>query len=471
MWKIVVRLVVTLQAIWVAQCAAISAFCPPDRNIVPISVDNDDTPATFCDCHMAHSAPWGLPTITIDCQSRELHNDDLPHDLILPLAAVEITLAWNNLTSAPTLATSQDLTTLRLAHNAIVTLDGAPFVHLANLRLLDLSFNDIATVSDDAFDGLVHLHHLDLSHNHLISLPSNVFGGLLVLQELILSENPLADFLSQENLFSYTGITKDLKTLEVAKCNLTKIHLDEDWSISKLVLRSNAFQGVPDIPVSVNHLDFGGNILKHIDSDTFPPLPALEELLLDNIVPLKSIQQDSFLSVSNKLRKISLEGCRNLTILNILAFGNGTREDNPLSLEEVNLRGCRLRKINEIFLQRAENLTKLHLAGNPLICDCNVEWIHSLEEETGAQCSLPVILRGTKVSELDMDQFHCDTVRSWFYTILNGLIVFLLLCLCGVAIYFLVVRLRPSRRHVVQKLALGSPYARVTIQPNRAEHL
>lgn len=206
MWKIVVRLVVTLQAIWVAQCAAISAFCPPDRNIVPISVDNDDTPATFCDCHMAHSAPWGLPTITIDCQNRELHNDDLPHDLILPLAAVEITLAWNNLTSAPTLATSQDLTTLRLAHNAIVTLDGAPFVHLADLRLLDLSFNDIATVSDDAFDGLVHLHHLDLSHNHLISLPSNVFGGLLVLQELILSENSLADFLSQvrQNILSHS---------------------------------------------------------------------------------------------------------------------------------------------------------------------------------------------------------------------------------------------------------------------------
>uniref|UniRef100_A0A7G3ARU6 Putative membrane glycoprotein lig-1 n=1 Tax=Lutzomyia longipalpis TaxID=7200 RepID=A0A7G3ARU6_LUTLO len=468
MWKIIF---VTLQAISVAQCAAFSAFCPPDSDIMPISGDNADTPATYCDCHMAHSAPWGLPTVTIDCQGRELRTDDLPQDLILPFAAKELTLAWNNLTVAPTLPASDHLRVLKLAHNAITALEGSPFLHLPNLQHLDLSSNNIITLSDDIFDGLPHLEHLDLSQNQLKILPSNAFAGLLVLKTLILSENPLAGFFSQENLFSYTGITKDLKTLEVAMCNLTKIHLDEDWAVSKLDLHSNLFQGVPDIPLSVRFLDFGGNFLKHIDPETFPPLPDLEELHLNNMVPLKTIQADAFLSVSAKLQKLSLEGCRNLTTLDNLAFGNGTKEENPLSLVEVNLRGCRLKKIKRDLLARAVNLTTLSLAGNPLNCDCDVSWIKEMAKETGAQCSLPLILRGTKISELDMDQFHCDTAKSWLFRIINGIIVFALLCGCGVAIYYLVMRCRPSRRHVVQKLALTSPYAPVTIQPNRAEHL
>ncbi|XP_059608263.1 leucine-rich repeat-containing protein 4B [Phlebotomus argentipes] len=463
-------IVLTLLAILVAHCAAIAAFCPPDRDIAPISGDNDDSPASFCDCHMAHTAPWGLPAVTIDCQGRELLSADL-EDLLLPVAAEELTLAWNNLTSAPTLSANQHLRTLTLAHNAIASVEGAPFARLPNLRLLDLSSNDIATLSDDAFEGLPHLEHLSLARNRLKGLPSNVFSGLFVLGHLSLSENPLADFLSQENLFSYTGITRDLKTLQVAKCNLSKIHLDEDWPVSKLVLSSNLFQGVPDIPISVRSLDFGGNLLKRIEPDTFPPLPELEELQLDNMRLLKTVKADAFLSVSSKLRRLSLEGCRNLTAFDVFALGNSTRDEYPLPLQEVSLRGCRLRKIPAITFSRAENLTRVQLAGNPLTCDCDVEWIHDLDHDTGAQCGLPVILRGTLIAELDMEQFHCDTVKSWFYNILNGLIVFVLLCVCGVAIYFIVMRLKPSRRHAVQKLAMASPYARVTIQPNRAEHL
>ncbi|GAB0098649.1 Leucine-rich repeat [Sergentomyia squamirostris] len=476
MWKSVVVIVILKVILW-EQCGAISALCPPDRNIVPLSQDNEAD--SFCDCHMAHSTPWGLPTVTIDCQGREIQDDDLPVNLTLPFATEDISLAWNNLTMPPTLATAEHLRILTLSHNTISNIDSStPFIHLLNLRRLDLSFNQLATLSDDAFDGLKHLQHLDLSHNHLTTLPSNVFANLPRLNHLLLSANPLANFLSQENLFSYTGISKELKNLEVANCSLTKIHLDEEWTLSRLILRENLFSGVPDIPATVQVLDFGGNFLKHIDQDTFPPLTILEELYLDNMIPLKTILENAFVSISGKLRILSLEGCRNMTTLDTFAFGNGTilrdgEEEQvlPLNLQMVNLRGCRLKRISPKFLERAENLTKVFLAGNPLICDCDCEWIHSLKHETGAQCSLPVILRGTRVSALEMEQFNCDTMRSSVYTILNGLIVFALLCACGVAIYLIVMKMKPSRRHVVQKLALTSPYARVTIQPNRAEHL
>lgn len=175
-----------------------------------------------------------------------------------------------------------------------------------------------------------------------------------------------------------------------------------------------------------------------------------------------------------RLRKLSLEGCKNLSTFNEKAFGvNVQINETYLVLEILNLKGCNLRTLNSSLYAVFENLKELSLDGNPFNCDCEVKWISELELDKDLRCYRPEEFQGMLLSEIsDDEQLKCSKMSRFLGKMLNAVILIALLIVCSVSVWCVLKHFlrTESRRKRLSKVGADSPYQRVTIDVNRAEY-
>lgn len=425
-----------------------------------------------CQCVTAISLQEGYHVMHIHCENRKFQNENFAAE-ILPAVTTSLDMSWNEFQVVPNFV-GNDLSTLDMSHNALTVIDDNNFGKVKNLTELNLSWNQIEALSVNAFARLENLLKLDLSRNLLRKITNNVFSTLPAMTHLILSRNR---FLNETfsaryvDLYIALGVSTQLNTLEIEDANLDSIDLLNGVGLKVIKLKCNNFEQLPYIPRSVKYLDLSENPLRKLEAKAIPHLDDLEEIYLNDMPRLSSIQEYAFFGLP-KLRVLSLEGSWKLTFFSGEAFGDyDALNGSVTSLEVLNLRGTSLKYIDETLVTALDKINQFDLNGTPLICNCDLRWIKEIGLETNGRCYQPQELRGQLLTEVSDSDLKCRRWSAWVYKTLNGLMILLLLVLCGVATWLIVMGLRPSRRGHLQKVGAASPYARVTIEPNRADDL
>lgn len=461
----------------VQEKAIISELCSFEKPLVPaaaVSVsfarltEAGGRSTVKCDCDVTNSAPWGMPGVEILCIDMKLHNDYFSAEH-LPAGTIVLDMSYNEFEVVPHFVGEQ-LTKLDLSNNEVATLSDNNFAGVKRLQKLDLSFNKIEIVGANAFNELGDLRELILIDNRISVLSKNLFSPLISLEVLMLSENNLNNSFNMKDvdLFLTYGVTPRLRILEVEHCNLTNIDISRGAGLDEIKMGYNDFETVPAIPRGVKELDLSGNPVSVLTPKFLPHLVNLETLFMEDMPNLHLIDEYSLYGLPN-LRHLNLQGSKKLETFHVHAFGrNVINNETDTQLEKLNLRGANLKTLNSSLSFAFENLKELELGGNPLRCDCEIRWLKSLEIETNAECSKPFHLRKTKLSDVGENKLQCRRWKSWVYMVFNVVLILLLIVLCGIAVYLIYLGIRPKNRQL-RKVGGSSPYARVTIEPNRAE--
>jgi Leucine-rich repeat (LRR) protein len=422
-----------------------------------------------CDCEMKNESPWGLPVIVITCQERGIENTNFQAE-ILPHSTITLDMGWNKLDFVPDFV-GDKLRFMDLSHNSIANLDDNNFSKVNGLTELDLSFNKIDSISVNAFAGLSGLRKLDLSRNYLIHLHTHTFSPLSGLEYLLLSENALNNVikLGDDGVFVKFGITPKLKKLEMEFCNLTVIDISDGVNLVEAYFGYNSFVSIPEIPRGVEVLDLSENPIEVLTAKFIPHLYHLRVLLMEDMPKLKAVDEYALYGFP-RLTELNFQGSKALSFFHPYAFGKEVvNNETDVVLEKLILRGTNLKGLNETLMLVFNNLRELDLGGNPFVCNCETAWLKHITLETNARCDKPKNLKGQLLSEIGETNLNCLHYSTWTSKILNGLLIFGLLLLSAGVVWLIVMGLNPSRRANLQRVGASSPYARITIEPNRAE--
>ncbi|KAH8372278.1 hypothetical protein KR093_010918 [Drosophila rubida] len=418
-----------------------------------------------CECSNVSAAPWGMRALHIDCSYKDFKAEDLTG--LLPLYIDTLDLSWNALDRAPVFS-SDSLRLLNLMHNNISAIAANNFGHLASLRELYLSWNSIQQLDAQAFQNLPHLTVLSLEHNNLHTLPTQIFAPMLVLATLELSWNRQLNESIGQDVYRNFGINQKLQKLRLDACNLQELELPRTVPLEELSLRRNPFERVPSqLPGSLRSLDISENRLEHLMPEDTRHLSELRQLFVEDMPRLRSIAAHSLASL-HALESLSFQNTRSLNYIDGNAFVAESGNQTLPPLKSIIFRGTLLRTFNATLSPVFGQLTELDLNGVPLNCDCQLVWLKSLNVQTNGRCLHPARIRGMLISSVRRDEFSCERWPRWIY----GMIILGLIALCAAGVYLIVMGLRPHRGVTMRrKVGAGSPYARVTIEPNRQENV
>ncbi|XP_055918600.1 leucine-rich repeat neuronal protein 1 [Eupeodes corollae] len=419
-----------------------------------------------CECNNEIESPWGLPALKIDCSFKDLKSPNFPGE-VLPLYSDSFDISWNKLEYVPSFE-SDSLKILNAMHNNISELVENNFKHLTALRELYVSWNAIQTISANAFDDLKYLQVLDLSHNNIKQIGFNVFSFLSSLEKLDVSWNRnlnSSNGVQKHDFYLQYGIPLKLDSLKLERCGLKDIILPEKAMLTLLSLRDNEIETIPSVlPLGLKELDISGNPLPNLLENHTNKLTNLENLFVEDMPSLTTVGINALAHLT-KLRALSFQNCRHLSSFHEYAFGV---EATNRSLEVLSFRGSALRSFNETLLPVFQELKEIDLNGMPLRCDCDMVWIKQLKIDTHGRCISPSRLRGVKLTDVRSKDFSCDHWPRWVY----GCLILITLIICAAGISLVVMGLRPRSNRVAMRRKVGSnsPYARVTIEPNRQDN-
>lgn len=438
-------------------------------------VDDDN----FCNCDVVPSPVIGKPAIKIDCTLSNgvtnLTNEVFKAEK-LPANAVSLILSYQLFTSIPTF--EGGLIELDMSNNLISVIKEFNFFKIKSLEKLDLSYNQISEVEVNAFTSLSLLHYLDLTGNRLVIVPANTFMPLTTLETLKLSQNEGFGRIMGKDavnsslalMYQQLGVTIDLKTLEMERCNLSRINLMVGRGLEHLNLGFNEIEDLTKLDISPNlgKLDLSGNPVRDFKAYSLNHIYNLKELIMEDMPYLGIVDEYSLYGLY-KLTHVTFEGSKNLSTFHRFAFSVDT--DENLKLKILNLRGCNLRSLDSFLKNFFVGLEELHLDGNPLNCDCDLKWLKEVELETNGHCFKPQELLGRLLSEIEEKEMKCSKTSMFMTKLVNSLILLTLLIGCSLAIWCFFRQLSPrTRRKQFPKVGPESPYQRVTIEPNRAEY-
>lgn len=443
------------------------------------STSTDDD---FCNCDVISSPVLGRPSVKIDCMLSDhvtnLTNENFKAEQ-LPTNTVSLVLSYQRFTEIPDFVGR--LVELDMSNNLISIIKNHNFIHIKTIERLELAYNAISAIEPNAFSLLTLLHHLDLSNNQLVIVPANVFAPLVTLKSMKLTGNEgFGRLMGKEvinssltEIYLHLGVTPSLRNLEMERCNLTRLNLQHGAGLEQVNVGFNDIEDFTKLilPPQIKKLELSGNPVRDFTAHSLSHLYKLEELIMQDMPFLGQLGEYSLFGLP-KLRHLSLEGSKNLSIFHHYAFGvNVVANETDLDLRIVNLRGCNLRSLNLSLMKVFDDLHELHLDGNPFNCDCDVMWIKQLEFETNLKCYHPDEFLGTLLSAIDGNDIDCSRTSYIMRKVINCLILLVLLVGCALAIWCFFQQLNPrNRRKKFQKVGPESPYQRVTIEPNRAEY-
>lgn len=447
-------------------------LCNPNQT----NAHDDD----FCNCDLIASPVIGRPAVKIDCMMSDgvtnLTNEVFKAEK-LPLNSVTLILSYQLFTSVPFFVGG--LVELDMSNNQISVIKEANFAGVKLLETLDLSYNQITEVESNAFSSLTFLHHLDLSNNLIVVMPAHTFDPLVTLKSLKLSSNEGFGRLMGRNtstsslvkLYMQLGVTPALKSLELERCNISKINLMNGVGLEHLNLGYNEIVDFTklELPMNVKKLELSGNPIRELVPYSLSHVYNLNELIMEDMPFLGRVDEYSLYALT-KLQRLSLEGSKNLSHFDALAFS--AEDEYKLELKVLNLRGCNLRGLNSSFKTIFDGLEELHLEGNPFTCDCDLKWIWEVEVASEILCNRPKEFYERPLSEIDDEkELKCGKMSVFMGKLVNSLILLALLIGCSLAIWCFFRQLSSkSRRKQFQSVGPNSPYQRVTIDANRAEY-
>lgn len=436
-----------------------------------------------CDCLIDPTASDSTANASafkqIICAKRMLNNNYFS-DYALPTTVDMLTMGWNNFDVIPEFSGSR-LTKLDMSHNCITTIDDNTFENVTNLIELDLSWNSIATISAAAFRKLSKLKRLDISHNQLSHLSSNLFVELTTIEVLILSNNVQLNETFQQpdfDLFTTLGVPSSLARLEINEINLNHLNLSKAVQLTELFVRYNRFNESSHFtdtwPHTLELIDLSGNPFETIPPKFLARFSAVREVFLRRMPYLERIDENAFANLTN-LIVLDMEGSRNLVEFNKNAFGGRSDIDSHIShsqhLERLNLRNTKIERLGTTLNESFHHLKRLDLYGNPLNCDCDLRWVAKLKLDTSGRCEQPDDLNGTLISNIPLKEFTCLLWPNVVYTLLHAILLLSLFAIFTIPIWLIVMYMRPHRHRERRKIGASSPYARITIESNRAEDL
>lgn len=241
---------------------------------------------------------------------------------------------------------------LRLAGNSITSIEDGSFVKLRGLQVLNLASNMIEKL-DDVFAPLQSLMALRLDSNQIRNISNNILSNLSGLVYLNISDNRI-------DKFDYHDLPAKLEWLEIRQNRLKSI--------------TNYY----NIASQLTHLDLSQN----------------------EIVNLTDIR------LTPKIKTVLMQKNRVLEI----PVGFFTRYH---TFEKIDLQDNLIRKmhVNSLSLSKSSRNTppSLYLAGNPLHCDCTLEWMIKLSRIQKPQ-DYPILADFNK-TDCTMEMRRGDPIR------------------------------------------------------------
>ena len=263
------------------------------------------------------------------------------------------------------------LLVLDVSDNKLFTLPDC-VTHLTALQTLDVSSNFISDINQQSLDAMTSLWRLQMHGNLLLNISSQVFSKLRSLQILDLSNNRISDVESEafaqnsalravrldgNQIRALDGVFHSVPDLIWLNVSDNKIqHFDYslvpaslnwlDASHNEISLINNYLDKKES---AISYLDLSFNLLAQIEARTF--LGSLETLLL-NDNKITTIAPYTFFH-QTKLVKVDL------SVNEIASFS-----ENALRLST-----------------DIQSLPQFNLGGNPIACDCNMQWFKSVNEK------------------------------------------------------------------------------------------
>ncbi|XP_014217359.1 toll-like receptor Tollo [Copidosoma floridanum] len=287
---------------------------------------------------------------------------------------------------------------LRLSGNSLGVVPQA-VRELRNLKVLDLGNNRISDIPPDTFLGLDKLSGLRLVDNKLENVSRKAFSGLPALQILNLASNAIRHV--EPGAFATNGL---LIAVMLDGNQLTEIH-GVFRSLPALVMLNISdnkllWFNYGDLPASLEWLDMHANQISDLGSADFAgSRPELRIKKLD--VSYNRIEEISDVSFPNSVEKLYLNNNR----IRSVAAGTFMRKAH---LKKAVLSGNELRRLEvaAIELQPVPSdreLPQLYIGGNPVLCDCTMEWLPRVNE-------LSRMRQHPRV--MDLDAVTCEMVHA-----------------------------------------------------------
>ena len=241
------------------------------------------------------------------------------------------------------------LKTVDLGRNGLKEIDSSALVPVSSLIGLKLDDNEISTISPGSFANLSNLQILNLAGNRISAVEKGSFSQNKKLQAVRLDSNRIPDIV---------GLFSDLPNLRWLNISDNRIQKFDYFLL----------------PLSLNWLDIHKNEIEDI-GNYFDKEADLNIHTMD--ISFNRLKTISSKSIPDRVQVLSLND-NAITRVDPLTFASKTR------LVRVDLYANQIVKLDtsSVSLPPPSSATaprpEFYLGGNPFLCDCNLEWLKSI---------------------------------------------------------------------------------------------
>ena len=375
-----------------------------------------------CTCVMVRSRMLSEVTLkSTDCSDNGLRH--FPQNVSRDSESLNLSKNKLHLGEIKQVETLRNLTELNLADNIVYTIDilrlnlpkiqylclddneigylpNRSFSLFQRLQWLSIRDNRIEMINIDAFHGVYNLESLDLSGNRLYEVNPVWFKDLYYLERLHLQRNNIHGL--GHGAF---GFAPRMRYLDLSENRLTFIQdssFDNLISLETLNLAQNFIHTVPSKALQafphIQYIDISQNHIHSVPTGSFTSV-NVTHLKLNSISSLKLIESGAF---KNLLYLEKLELSQNLE----MRYFDKDALINVPRLRNLQLKNNNLSAIDRSIVKHLKHLQNMYIGGNPIICDCNMEWI--VDNTTNVTidthdtiCAKPIQLKGHRLNGLE----------------------------------------------------------------------